>query len=167
MRAPTRFAEHGGMKKALHHLLVSAFVYGGLALASGLFFREFTKLNDFPEGGFTQLGLAHTHLFSLGFFPFLIFLGLERAFRLSASPRLFAWFLWLYHAGIVITAGMLIVHGSLTVLGLPSTPMISGIAGLGHIALTAAVIVLFFVIRAAIRRVPADVDGDPAPITSA
>ena len=155
------------MKKALHHLLVSAFVYGGLALASGLFFREFTKLNDFPEGDFTQLGLAHTHLFSLGFFPFLILLGLERVFRLSAAPRLFAWFLWLYHAGIVITADMLILHGSLTVLGIASSPMISGIAGLGHIALTAAIIVLFFLIRAAIRRDPADsADASAAPALS-
>ncbi|GAA1798879.1 MULTISPECIES: DUF2871 domain-containing protein [Leucobacter] len=144
------------MRKPLHHLFVSAFVYGGLALASGLFFREFTKANGFPEDGVTQLGLAHTHLFSLGFFPFLILLGLERVFRLSAAPRLFGWFLWLYHAGIAITAGMLIVHGTLTVLGIASSPMISGIAGLGHIALTAAIVVLFFLIRSAIRRVPAD-----------
>ncbi len=151
------------MRKALHHLFVSAFVYGGLALASGLFFREFTKANGFPEGGVTQLGLAHTHLFSLGFFPFLILLGLERAFRLSAAPKLFVWFLWLYHAGIVVTAGMLVVHGTLTVLGIASSPMISGIAGLGHIALTAAIIVLFFLIRAAIRRTPADDAGAVPP----
>jgi hypothetical protein len=71
------------VKKPLHHLLVSAFVYAGLGVASGLFYREFTKLNGFPEGEFTQLGLAHTHLLALGFFPFLILLGSSGS---SASP---------------------------------------------------------------------------------
>lgn len=140
------------MKKPLHHLLVSAFVYAGLGVASGLFYREFTKLNGFPEGGFTQLGLAHTHLLALGFLPFLILLTLERAFRFSRSRRRFAWFLGLYHSGVALTSAMLILHGSLTVLGLESSKMIAGIAGLGHMSITAAIILLFFVLRAAIRR---------------
>lgn len=144
------------MTKSLNNLLVSAFAYGGLALAAGLFFREFTKLNDFPEGAFTQLGLAHTHLFSLGFFPFLILIGLERVFTLSAAPRLYRWFLGLYHSGVVLTSAMLIVHGSMTVVGAESGGMIAGLAGLGHIALTAAIIVLFVVLRRAIQRVPAE-----------
>ncbi|WP_258566527.1 DUF2871 domain-containing protein [Leucobacter luti] len=141
------------MKKPLNHLLVSAFVYGGLGVLSGLFYREFTKLNDFPEGAFTQLGLAHTHLLSLGFFPFLILLGLERLFRLSESQKRWGWFLGLYHAGVILTSAMLIIHGSMTVLGIESSAMISGIAGLGHIVITAAIIVLFFVLRSAVRRV--------------
>ncbi len=155
------------MKKALNHLLVSAFVYGGVGVASGLFYREFTKLNDFPEGAFTQLGLAHTHLLALGFFPFLILLGLEQAFRLSAARKRFSWFLWLYHIGVSLTAAMLILHGSLTVLGLESSKMISGIAGLGHISLTAAIVLLFFVIRAAIRRRPEDAREAGAAVSSA
>lgn len=142
------------MKKPLNHLLVSAFVYGGLGVASGLFYREFTKINGFPEGTFTQLGLAHTHLLALGFFPFLILLALEKIFRISAAPKRFGWFLGLYHAGIILTSAMLILHGSLTVLGEESSKMIAGIAGLGHISITAAIIVLFFALRAAIRREP-------------
>lgn len=140
------------MKNPLHHLLVSAFVYAGIGVASGLFYREFTKLNGFPEGEFTQLGLAHTHLLALGFLPFLILLGLERVFRFSRSRKRFAWFLGLYHAGVVLTSAMLIVHGSLTVLGLESSKMIAGIAGLGHMSITAAIIVLFFALRTAVRR---------------
>ncbi len=139
------------MKKPLQHLLVSAFVYAGLGVASGLFFREFTKLNDFPEGAFTQLGLAHTHLLSLGFFPFLILLGLERVFTFSASKRAYGWFLGLYHSGVILTSAMLIVHGSMTVLGIESSAMISGIAGLGHIAITGGIIALFIALRAAVR----------------
>lgn len=142
------------MKKPLEHLLVSAFVYGGLGVASGLFYREFTKLNDFPEGAFTQLGLAHTHLLALGFFPFLILLGLEKVFALSAAPKRFGWFLGLYHAGLILTSAMLITHGSLTVLGLASSKTVAGIAGIGHILITAAIVLLFLVIRNAIKREP-------------
>ncbi|MFD5599147.1 DUF2871 domain-containing protein [Leucobacter sp. NPDC058333] len=140
------------MKRSLNHLLISAFVYGGVGVASGLFYREFTKLNDFPAGEFTQLGLVHTHLLSLGFFPFLILLGLERIFQLSAATRRYRWFLWLYHAGIIITSAMMLVHGSLTVVGAESSKMIAGIAGLGHMSITAAIVLLFFVLRTAIRR---------------
>ncbi len=136
----------------MQHLLVSAFVYAGLGVASGLFYREFTKLNGFPEGTFTQLSLAHTHLLALGFFPFLILLALERSLRFSASRRQFAWFLGLYHSGVVLTSAMLITHGILTVLGTESSAMISGIAGLGHMAITAGIIVLFFALRSAVRR---------------
>ncbi len=39
-------------------LLNVAFIYMLAGVASGLFYREFTKANDFPEGKFTQLGLA-------------------------------------------------------------------------------------------------------------
>ena len=46
----------------MKRLLNASFIYMLAGVASGLFYREFTKLNDFPEGQFTQLGLAHTHL---------------------------------------------------------------------------------------------------------
>lgn len=154
------------MKKPLNHLLVSAFVYGGLGVLSGLFYREFTKLNDFPEGAFTQLGLAHTHLLSLGFFPFLILLGLERVFHFSESRGRFRWFLGLYHAGVILTSAMLITHGIMTVLGIESSAMISGIAGLGHISITAAIVLLFLVLRTAVRRVEQP-GAAPAPVAVA
>lgn len=131
-------------------LLNASFIYMLLGVLSGAFYREFTKFNDFPEGGFTQLGLTHTHLLILGFVVLLIVLLLEKVFVLSRSPRLFSWFFWLYNAGVVLTAGMLVWHGILTVLGKESTAMISGIAGLGHILLTAGLIVLFITIRRAV-----------------
>ncbi|UOQ61639.1 DUF2871 domain-containing protein [Leucobacter rhizosphaerae] len=141
------------MQKPLTYLLVSAFAYAALGVASGLFYREFTKLNGFPEGAFTQLGLAHTHLLALGFLPFLILLGLERVFQFSLARKRFGWFLWLYHAGVILTSAMLIVHGSLTVLGLESSKMIAGLAGLGHMSITAAIVLLFFALRASLRRI--------------
>ena len=130
------------MKKLLH----AAFLYMLVGVASGLFYREFTKLNDFPEGQFTQLGLAHTHLLTLGFIVLLIVLVIEKTFTISRSPKLFTGFFWLYNAGMVLTSAMLIWHGSLTVRGVESNAMIRGIAGLGHMLITAGIIV-FFVAR--------------------
>ncbi|WP_336651689.1 MULTISPECIES: DUF2871 domain-containing protein [unclassified Leucobacter] len=131
-------------------LLNAAFIYMLVGVASGLFYREFTKLNDFPEGKFTQLGLAHTHLLTLGFIVLLIVLVIEKVFVISRSPKLFAWFFWLYNAGVILTSAMLIWHGSLTVLGQESSAMIAGIAGLGHIFITAGMIVFFVALRRAV-----------------
>jgi len=131
-------------------ILNAAFIYMIAGVASGLFYREFTKLNGFPEGKFTQLGLVHTHLLTLGFIVLLIALVIEKVFTISRSPKLFAWFFWLYNAGVILTSGMLIWHGSLTVLGQESSKMIAGIAGLGHMLLTAGMVVFFVALRRAV-----------------
>mgnify|MGYP000011642718 FL=1 len=111
-----------------------------LGLGAGVFYREFTRANDFPEGEFTQLSVAHTHLLALGFMMSLIFLLLEKVFGLSRNRGQFNAFFWLYNVGVVVTVGVMIWHGSLTVLGDESTAMISGIAGLGHILITIGLI---------------------------
>lgn len=131
-------------------LFYAAFVYMLVGVASGLFYREFTKLNDFPEGQYTQLGVVHTHLLTLGFIVLLIVLVIEKVFAISKSRKLFAWFFWLYNAGVILTAGMMVWHGMLTVLGEESTTMIAGIAGLGHMLITAAMIVFFIALRRAV-----------------
>ena len=130
----------------MRRLFSAAFAYMLVGVASGLFYREFTKINDFPEGEATQLGLVHTHLLVLGFVVLLIVLLLEKAFALSES-RLFGWFFWLYNAGLVLTSAMMIWHGCLTVLGLESSGMIAGIAGLDHILLSAGMVLLFLALR--------------------
>ena len=135
----------------MHKLYVAAFTYMAVGVASGLFYREFTKAYDFPSGEFTQLGLVHTHLLTLGFIVLLIVLLLEKQFRLSDS-KLFGWFFWTYNAGVVLTSGMMIWHGSLTVMGKESNAMISGIAGLGHIFLTIGMVLLFRALGKGIKR---------------
>lgn len=135
----------------MHKLYVAAFTYMAVGVASGLFYREFTKAYDFPSGEFTQLGLVHTHLLTLGFIVLLIVLLLEKQFRLSDS-KLFGWFFWTYNAGVVLTSGMMIWHGSLTVMGKESNAMISGIAGLGHIFLTIGMVLLFLALGKGIKR---------------
>lgn len=127
-------------------LFTAAFAYMIVGVASGLYYRELTKSQGFPEGEFTQLGLAHTHLLTLGFIVLLIVLVLEKVFELSQS-RLFGWFFWVYNAGVALTSAMLVWHGTLTVLGEESTAAIAGIAGLGHILVTAGMVLLFLVLR--------------------
>ena len=141
----------------MRKLINIAFAYMLVGVASGLFFREFTKMNDFPEGGWTQLSVVHTHLLVLGFIVTLLVLLLEKAFNISSHRKLYAWFMGTYHAGVIITAGMQLTHGMLTVLDIESSAMISGIAGLGHMALTAGMILLFIMLR---RSVPASLKTD-------
>ena len=81
----------------------AAFTYMIIGVLAGLFYREFTKANDFPEGEFTQLGVVHTHLLTLGFIVLLIVLALDKVFGLSGT-KLFSWFFWLYNVGVILTA---------------------------------------------------------------
>ena len=124
----------------------AAFTYMIIGVLAGLFYREFTKANDFPEGEFTQLGVVHTHLLTLGFIVLLVVLALDKVFGLSGT-KLFSWFFWLYNVGVILTAGMMVWHGSLTVLGQQSNAMIAGIAGLGHIALSVSFVLFFLALR--------------------
>lgn len=135
---------------AMKKLLNAAFIYLILGAAGGVFYREFTRFNDFPEGGYTQLSVVHTHLLTLGFIVLLLALALEKVFAFSRSGKLFSWFFWLYNAGLVVTVSMLLTHGCLTVLGKESGPAISGIAGLGHIMLAAGMVVFFVALRRAV-----------------
>ena len=145
--------------KALYR---AAIFYLALGLISGVFYREFTRANNFPEGEFTQLGVTHTHLLALGFMMFLIFLALEKVFTFSRNKKLFNIFFWLYNAGLLTTVSMLILHGSLTVLGKESGAAISGIAGLGHIMLTIALIIFIVLLGRAIDNPVRSPEAAPA-----
>lgn len=130
----------------MRKLYLAAFAYLLVGVASGLYFRELTKLTGWTEGAPTQLGVAHTHLLTLGFIVLLIVMALEKVFALSRS-RLFTWFFWVYNAGVILTAGMLVLHGSMTVLGIETSKAIAGIAGTGHILVTAGLILLMLALR--------------------
>ncbi|REJ06001.1 DUF2871 domain-containing protein [Microbacterium bovistercoris] len=138
-------------RSALTKLFSATALYTGLGLAAGLFYREFTKANGFPEGFPGQLAVTHTHLLVLGMIVPLIVLALEKTFRLSES-RLFGWFFWIYNAGVVLTTAMMVWHGSLQVLGVKGSAAISGIAGLGHILIGAGFVLLLVTLGKAIRR---------------
>ncbi|MFI1718782.1 DUF2871 domain-containing protein [Streptomyces litmocidini] len=132
-------------------LLNAAHLYMIVGVVGGLYYRELTKAEHFT--GQTQLGVVHTHALALGMLFFLVVLALEKLFSLTASA-LFGWFFWIYNAGLVITVGMMTLHGTLTVLGHDSGAAISGIAGLGHILLTAGLILLFITIGKRLQAQP-------------
>ncbi len=136
----------------MKRLFYASATYTLLGLASGLYYREFTKANSFTAAdGFTQLSVVHTHLLTLGTVLMLIFLVLEKVFILSGS-KMFTPFFWVYNAGLVITAGTMVVGGTRSVLGEPVSAAIAGIAGMGHILLTIAFV--FFFIALAQRALP-------------
>ena len=120
-------------------------VYAAAAMAGGVFYREFTKLNGFT--GVTALGKVHTHLFLLGMLVFLV-VSLFAAHNDLAKIKTFRVFMWTYNIGVPLTAVMLLVRGITQVLSSPissaASAMISGIAGIGHI-LTGIGIVLLII----------------------
>ncbi|MCH8614069.1 DUF2871 family protein [Arsenicicoccus dermatophilus] len=116
-------------------------IWTTLGLVGGVFYREFTKAQGFH--GHTQLSVLHTHLLALGTLLGLIVLLLERSFRLSATAQ---WrpFLVTYVAGLLVTTTMMVVKGVLQVLESTNadSPALAGLAGLGHILLTLALVFL-------------------------
>ncbi len=137
----------------LNRIYVSAAAWTALGLASGLFYREFTRQTRFT--GFTQLALAHTHALALGTTVLLVVLALAHVFALDA--RRVGLFLLTWNAGLALTFVMLCVKGTLQVLAHPlaNSPMIAGISGLGHMILTGAFVYLFVVLGGAVRRASA------------
>lgn len=128
---------------------LAAGVYAGLGLVIGLFYRTLTHSRDFT--GPTTLSLGHAHLLALGMLMMLVVLVLERLFGLSSS-RAFTWFEPLYLAGLLVTAGALVVRGTLQVVATNPTSMaFAGVAGIGHILLTIALARLFWSLWVAFR----------------
>ncbi|MBG6057232.1 hypothetical protein RCH16_000424 [Cryobacterium sp. MP_M5] len=129
----------------LYYAALTCLVAG---LASGFFYREFTKANDFT--GDSQLSLVHTHLLALGMLFFLLVLALEKLFDLSSTGLLTPFF-WVYSAGLAVTVSTMIANGVITVTGGTSSPAIAGISGLGHILITTALGILFVALGRQVR----------------
>jgi hypothetical protein len=143
-------------------IFTSAAVYTVFGLVAGVYYRELTKAEQFT--GTTQLAVVHTHLFALGMLFFLVVLALEKAFTLTAS-RWFPLFFITYQVGLMLTVTLLAVHGTMTVLGRETGPAISGVAGLGHIGLTAGLIFFLLALKErvdAAERAPAASTADVA-----
>ncbi|GAA1347223.1 DUF2871 domain-containing protein [Falsarthrobacter nasiphocae] len=137
----------------MRKLFTSAALYATLGLLAGLFYREFTKSRGFT--GETMLSVVHTHALALGMIVFLVALALDKVFDLSSaqSPAktLFSLFFWFYNAGLLVTLTMLTTHGVMQVLGVHASAAVSGIAGLGHIALTIGIVHLFLALNKAMK----------------
>lgn len=125
----------------------AALLYAILAMAGGVFYREFTKFNGFT--GKTTLSVVHTHYFLLGMVLFLLLLLLEKSFSFTGPKT--GPVLAVYHVGLNLAALMLVVRGVAQVLspGLSSgmSAAISGMAGIGHILLGVSLVILLVQIR--------------------
>ena len=129
----------------------TALLYAVLAMAGGVFYREFTKFNSFA--GKTTLGVVHTPYFLLGMVFFLLLLVLEKNFSFTAAST--ARVLTVYHVGLNLTAVMFVVRGVTQVLGTPlssgASAAISGIAGIGHILLGVSLVLVLVQIRRSVK----------------
>ena len=122
-------------------------LYAVLAMAGGVFYREFTKFNGFSDK--TSLSVVHTHYFLLGMVFFLLVLLLEKNFSFTGkrTGRILA----AYHTGLNLTAVMLVTRGVIQTLGITlssgTSAAISGIAGIGHILLGVSLALVLVQIR--------------------
>lgn len=127
--------------------LNEALLYAVLSLVGGVFYREFTKIHGFVKK--TTLEVVHTHYFILGMIVLLLLL-LNFSFTSAKTDRI----LVVYHAGLNLTAVMLMVRGVTQVLGTAlSSGMdaaISGMGGIGHILLGVSLVLLLLQIRRSI-----------------
>lgn len=136
----------------MKRLLNTSFFYTILALASGLFYREFTHAQHFTS--WTPLSVMHTHSFALGTAVFLFLLILEKIFAILQNKK-FRSFYYLYNFGLLTTLLMLGIRGVTDVLEIQlSSGMnaaISGTAGVAHIVLTLAIIQLFILLSDVVK----------------
>ena len=127
-------------------------VYAALAMACGVFYREFTKGYGFT--GDTALGKVHTHLFLLGMVVFLLFALFDAKLDLQ-KHRLYLPFMIVYNAGVGVMSVMLIVRGVFDVTGGMSAGAdgaVSGVAGLGHILVGAGIVLFFVMLLLSLRK---------------
>lgn len=132
------------MKKYLNY----AYFYAIFAMIAGVFYREFTKWNGFT--GVTVLGKVHTHLFLLGMIMFLIVALFSKDNNLE-KQKSFRVFMFIYNIGLPLMTVMMIVRGSLEVLGVKLLKSlnagISGVSGIGHILVGIGIIFLFIAFK--------------------
>lgn len=132
------------MKKYINY----AFYYALIALAGGVFFREFTKWNGFS--GKTMLGKVHTHLFVLGMVLYLIVALFVKDSKLE-DQKSFKNFMKIYNIGLPLAVIMMVVRGVVEVLNLQLSnavnASISGISGIGHFLVGAGIILLLLALK--------------------
>lgn len=132
------------MKKVMN----TAIVYFVLAMVGGVFYREFTKWNDFS--GQTVLSVLHTHLLALGTAVFLIIAVLFKITNLE-NNTLYKKFYLIYNISFPLMIIMMTSRGVVEVMNTSIShgidAMISGIAGLSHIGLAVALFMLLISIK--------------------
>jgi len=132
------------MKKYLNQALGFA-IYG---LCAGVFYREFSKFNNFTGRG--MLGMAHPHILLLGFGWFMLIALFYKQLDIEEDKKSKMANI-IYIAGLIIASVTMIFRGSLEVIGFEFSKglngAISGIAGIGHMLVAAGMIRYINILR--------------------
>lgn len=127
-----------------------SFIYAMVAIAFGVFYREFTKLMGFT--GVTVLAAGHAHLLVLGTVVFLL-VALFAIHTDVEKQKLFRPFMVVYNIGVPFAVIMMLVRGIAQVTGAALSSglsaAISGLAGIAHTMITVALVFLFISLRKA------------------
>lgn len=125
-----------------------SFIYAILAIASGVFYREFTKFNGFS--GRTTLSITHLHFFVLGTMMFLLIALLCAQTNLE-EQKSFQTFMKLYNVGLPFMVIMFYVRGITQVLNMTLSTAahasISGISGIAHIIMSISLVMFFMSLK--------------------
>lgn len=132
------------MKKYLN---LSIF-YLAVGLLLGVFYREFSKFNNYS--GQTVLKSAHTHALVLGFLFFILILILEKNFELSKIKNFKIWTI-MYNVSFLCVLGTMVWRGCLDILGTDFSGL-PHISGLTHFLLGASLIWFVVILRKALCR---------------
>lgn len=133
------------MKKILN----TAFFYLILGLVSGVFYREFTKIYGYTN--YTRLSVLHTHLLTLGMIIFMIIFLIASIYNKLIETKKFTIFYFTYNISFLVMIITVLIRGILEVLNInlnkSFNTAISGIAGLSHIGISVALIILFLELK--------------------
>ena len=123
------------------------------AMISGVFYREFTKWNEYTQP--TVLGVLHTHLLILGVGVFLLLAVLNKQIKIERNKQYNSFFL-LYNLSLPLMILTMLLRGITEVKAISLSKMfngmLSGVAGLSHIGLAIALCLLLFIIKKELLR---------------
>ena len=132
------------MKKYLNYALF----YAVLAMIAGVFYREFTKFNNFYAD--TALAKVHTHLFVLGMIIFLLISLFFKKEKIVAI-KMFKSFMYIYNFGLLLMSTIMSIRGILQVLTISLSTncnaVITGLAGISHLCVGIGLLLLFLVFK--------------------
>lgn len=136
-------------------MVKTSMFYFAAALIAGVFYREFTKFNQFS--GRTALSLLHTHLFVLGMFLFLILAIFCSIMPQILESKKMKKFYVLMNISLPLFVFTLLVRGVAQVLEIDLSSALnaslSGIAGMTHILLTISLGLFFSLIFEGLKKV--------------
>lgn len=133
----------------MKRILNTAFFYLILGLISGVFYREFTKIYGYTN--YTRLSVLHTHLLILGMMIFMIIFLIASIYNKLIETKKFTIFYFTYNISFLVMIITILIRGILEVqninLNKSFNAAISGIAGLSHIGISVALIILFLELK--------------------